>query len=267
MRAIFQIIKEQLTHIHLMIRLASYEIKGKYLMHYLGVLWQFLNPTIQIAVYWLIFGLGLRKGGEVNDFPFFVFLLVGIIPWFFINPSISQGSNSVFKQIKLVSKMKFPISILPSISIISNFFNFIIMIIIMEVILYFNGVYPSIYLLQFPYYLLCTLVFLYATTLLFSTISTIVRDFQSLLQSTMRILFYMSPVLWDISMMPAIFDPLIKLNPIYYLINGFRETFLYKTWFFEDLNYMVYFWIISFVTFFIGAGLHLKFKKKFIDYL
>ncbi|WP_374055175.1 ABC transporter permease [Rossellomorea sp. FM04394] len=267
MKFVFLIIKEQLTNIHLMLRLATYEIKGKYLMHYLGVLWQFLNPAIQIAVYWLIFGLGIRGGGEVNGYPFFTFLIVGIIPWFFISPSINQGSNSVFKQIKLVSKMKFPISILPSVSILSNFFNFLVMLTLMVVILYFNGVTPSLYLLQLPYYLFCTIVFLYATTLLFSTFSTIVRDFQSLLQSTLRMLFYLSPILWDIHMMPDIFDPIIKLNPIYYLIDGYRNTFLYNIWFFEDVNFLMYFWIVTIFLLYIGSSLHMKFRKKFIDYL
>ncbi|KQU58365.1 ABC transporter permease [Rossellomorea marisflavi] len=267
MISVLQIIKEQLVNIHLIFRLSVYEIRGKYLMHYLGVVWQFLNPAIQISVYWLIFGLGIRSGGEVNGFPFFTFLIVGIIPWFFINPTINQGSNSVYKQVRLVSKMKFPISILPSVSIVSNLFNFIVMTLIMAVILHFKGIEPSIYLIQYPYYVFCMIVFLYATTLLFSTISTIVRDFQSLLQSTLRILFYLSPILWDIKMMPAFFDPIVKLNPIYYIIDGFRNTFLYQKWFFADLNIMFYFWVVTLLMLFVGAALHMKFRKKFIDYL
>ncbi|MGG4167067.1 ABC transporter permease [Rossellomorea vietnamensis] len=267
MKSVLLILKEQITNQHLMFRLATYEIKGKYLMHYLGVLWQILNPAIQIAVYWLVFGLGIRGGAEVNGFPFFTFLLTGIIPWFFINHSLNQGSNSVYKQVKLVSKMKFPLSILPSVVIISNFLNFIMMIVIMLWILNINGIQPSIYLIQLPYYIFCTVVFLYSITLLFSTFSTIIRDFQSLLQSLMRMLFYLTPILWDIKMLPEIFEKILRLNPIYYLISGYRDTFLYHNWFFEDINYMFYFWVLTFILFFMGSKLHMKFRAKFIDYL
>lgn len=267
MNSVFTIIKEQFSYFNLIIRLSTYEVKSKYLMHYLGVLWQFLNPAIQVSVFWIIFGIGFRSGKPVDGFDFFPWFVVGIIPWFFINPTIIQGSNSVYKQIKLVSKMKFPISILPSVSIASNAINFLMLLIVMCIILFVNGIMPSFYLVQLPYYLVATFVFLYAVTLLFSTISTIVRDFQSLLQSTMRMLFYLSPILWNEEIMPSVLNNILKLNPLYYIIDGFRNTFLYKEWFYEDLNYTLYFWGVTILLLTIGSMVHIKFKGKFIDYL
>lgn len=267
MTSVIRVLMDQLLNFPLIIRLALYEIKGKYQMHYLGVLWQFLNPLIQVSVYWFIFGVGLRQGQPVGDIPFLVWLLVGLIPWFFISPSVVQGSNSVYQKVNLVSKMKFPVSILPSITIISNTFNFFVMLIILGIILTIYEVTLSLYLIQLPYYFLCLFVMLFAITIFCSTISTIVRDFQLLVQSLMRMVFFLTPLLWSMDRFPEKYHTLIKLNPFVYIVNGFRDSFLSTGWFYEDLRYMFYFWSLILLILFVGSILHENFKNRFIDYL
>ncbi|WP_248291892.1 ABC transporter permease, partial [Priestia megaterium] len=208
--------QEQSSNLHLIFRLALYDIKSKYQMHYLGAVWQFLNPAIQVLLYWLVFGLGIRGGQPIDDVPFFAWLIVGLIPWFFISPVIIQGANSVYTKVNLVSKMKFPVSVLPTITIISNGLQFIVMLLVLGVIFLVYGINPGIYIVQLPYYIFSLLVFLFAFTLLFSTISTIIRDFQLVLQSVMRMMLYLLPVLWDTSKLPHLFQTILKLNPLYY---------------------------------------------------
>lgn len=273
-KSIRQVIKEQFQNRDMILRMASLEIKGMYQIHYLGTFWQFLNPAIQIAIYWFVFGLGLRGGEAVGDTPFFLWLLVGIIPWFFISPSIIQGSNSVHQKISLVSKMDFPVSLLPTIRITSNSFQFFIMMGILLVVTFLYGFYPTLYLLQIIYYIICMYVFLFAFSLLSSTISTLVRDFQLFLQSMMRMLFYLSPVLWETGLLVTRFgetgrlmENILRLNPLYYIIEGFRDSFLGRAWFFEDLVYMGYFWLFTFAILYLGSKLHMKFRRNFMDYM
>ncbi|NMM61037.1 ABC transporter permease, partial [Bacillus megaterium] len=216
MNFIGRILQEQSSNLHLIFRLALYDIKSKYQMHYLGAVWQFLNPAIQVLLYWLVFGLGIRGGQPIDDVPFFAWLIVGLIPWFFISPVIIQGANSVYTKVNLVSKMKFPVSVLPTITIISNGLQFIVMLLVLGVIFLVYGINPGIYIVQLPYYIFSLLVFLFAFTLLFSTISTIIRDFQLVLQSVMRMMLYLLPVLWDTSKLPHLFQTILKLNPLYY---------------------------------------------------
>jgi teichoic acid transport system permease protein len=267
MKAVIEILKEQLTHSNLIFRLASYDIKSKYQEHYFGIAWQFLNPTLRVLVYWFVFGFGIRGGQPVGDTPFFIWLLVGIIPWLFISPAIIQGSNSVFQKVTLVSKMKFPVSVLPSITIVSNFFNFLIMLVLLVIVVIIYGVNPGIYILQLPYYILCLLTFLFSVTLLFSTIATIFRDFQLMLQSVMRMMMYLLPIIWDMNGLPEFFLNLLKLNPLYYLISGFRDTLFAQQWFFEDWVYMSYFWITTLLLLYIGSLIHIRFRKQFVDYI
>ncbi|WP_026581955.1 ABC transporter permease [Bacillus sp. J33] len=267
MTLIWQVLKEQLLNLNLIFRLGLYEEKSKYKMHYLGAFWQMLNPIIQITIYWFVFGLGIRGGSPVGETPFFLWLIVALIPWLFIAPTITQASNSIYSNINLVSKMKFPVSVLPSIKIVSNSFSFIFMLFIAMVILMLYGFFPGIYLLQLPYYLFALYFLLFGLTILLSTLTTIIRDIQSMVQSIMRIMLYMLPVLWNVNTLPDVFVNILKLNPFFYIIEGFRNSLLGGKWFFHDFQYSLYFWFISILILFIGSTIHLKFRHKFVDYI
>lgn len=267
MKQIYLIYLEHIRHIRLIFRLAVRDIQSAYRMHYLGILWQFITPAVRIFVYWLIFGLGIRGGQPVGETPFFIWLMVGLIPWFFINPSMTQGANSIYSRLSLVSKMKFPMSILPTVTLVSNSVTFFVLLIILFVILILNGITPTLNYLQIVYYLLCSYIFIFSFSLLFSTFSTIVRDVHSFLQTVMKMLFYLSPILWDQSDFPGHIISILKLNPIYYLITGFRDSLLYGNWFFEDLSYTLYFWAFTILMLFLGAVFHLKFRERFADYM
>ncbi|MEH7494537.1 ABC transporter permease [Neobacillus niacini] len=267
MSLIYQVLREQFANAHLIWRLAIYDMKSRYQMHYLGVLWQFLGPMLQILVYWFVIGIGIRGGGGVEGQPYFVWLVVGLIPWFFINRSILQGSGSIIAKVNLVSKMNFPVSVLPTINIVSNTFNFMAMFFIMWIILIFNNKGASIYLLQLPYYMIALYILLFSLTLFGSTIALFVRDFQMVLPPLMRIIFYLSPVLWDTSNFSEAIQTALKLNPFYYIVVGFRSSILGGEWFYQDVVYTVYFWSFTFFILLIGSLIHVKFRDKFVDYI
>lgn len=264
-----------MTSFPLILRLASYETKSQYQMNYLGVLWQFLNPLIQMLAYWFVFGMGIRNSKPVitgiGEVPFIVWMLAGLIPWFFISPTILDGSNSVFKRINMVAKMNFPISSLPSVVIASNLFSYFVMMGVYVIVLLASGVYPSLHWIQYIYYLICMIVFMFSFSLFNSTISVLVRDYQFLLQAVTRLLFFLLPIFWNISEQlgknhPNLL-PVLKLNPIFYLIEGFRNSFLDGKWFFQDMKYTLYFWLFTFLLLLVGSILHMKFRDKFVDFL
>ncbi|MEC2291301.1 Teichoic acid translocation permease protein TagG [Bacillus licheniformis] len=275
MKALIRVLKEQYLSLPLIIRLAAYETKSKYQMNYLGVLWQFLNPLIQMLAYWFVFGIGIRKSSEmitgVGEVPFIIWMLAGLIPWFFISPTILDGSNSVYKRINMVAKMNFPISSLPSVAIAANLFSYFVMMAIYVIVLLAFGIYPNLQWLEYIYYLFCMIVFMFAFSLFNSTISVLVRDYQFLLQSVTRLLFFLLPIFWDISTQlgdkhPALLN-VIKLNPLFYIIDGFRNSFFDGSWFFEDITYTLYFWAFTLLLLTVGSVLHMKFRDRFVDFL
>ena len=267
MKYVINILREQIQYLKLIFKMAKYDNKSKYQMHYLGVLWQFIMPIIQVGIYWFIFGVGIRSREPVGDVPFLVWLIAGLIPWFFIGPTITQASNSVYAKINLVSKMKFPVSVLPTITIVSNAFNFFVMLVIAQIVMMINGIYPTVQTIQLIYYIFASFALVYALSLLFSTLSTIARDFQNMLQSTIRLLFFLTPILWDPSRLSDLYHNILKLNPIYYLIIGYRNSFLSEGWIFEDITYSIYFWSFVLLVLLLGSYMHMKFRNKFIDYI
>lgn len=267
MSEVWLIIKEQLANIRTIFRLSRYEEKATYQSHYLGLLWQVLNPVIQVGIYYLVFGLGVNGGREVDGIPFISWMLVGITAWFFISSSVLGASNSIFRQVNVVSKMKFPMSILPMNNIISNLSSYFPMLIFVIVVLNIVGIVPTIYWLQFLYYFVCMIVFLFALGIFTSTITVLVRDFHIMLQSIIRLLFYVSGPIWDINNrnLPEVFVKILKLNPFYYLIEGFRDSFFSRQWFWQKGTYGLIFWGLTLIILLIGSHLHLKFRSKFVD--
>ena len=266
MNNILLIISEQFKHYGIIFRVAQYDKKASYQGHYLGLAWEILNPAIQIFTYFLVFGMGIRRNGEVDGVPFIAWMLIGLSAWFFMNKATLDCSNSVLRKIGMVSKMKFPVSILPAITIISLTRTFFVMLSIAIVTLLFNGIYPTIYWLQFFYYFFAMYVFLYFFGLLSSTITILIRDYHLILQSLLRILFYFTGAILVIDeLFPGRWLRVLQLNPYYYIVNGFRDAFLSRAFFWEDWTMTAFFWLTTLFIAIISTHLHLKFRAKFVD--
>lgn len=268
MSSILTLLKEQLNNLSLIFRIGLYETKSQYQMHYLGHIWQFLNPLILIGVYWFVFGLGIRGGSPVGETPFFLWLLSGLVPWLYISPTVSQASNSIHSKIAMVSKMNFPVSVLPTIKMFSNSITFFILLLVTIIITIIYSNFSGLYLIQLPYYLFSMYILIYALTILTSSLATIVRDVQNVVQAIMRIMFFLLPIVWNVETLePESLATLLKLNPFYYIIEGFRHSLIGGEWFFDDITYTIYFWILTLMILLIGSTVHLKFQNKFVDYL
>ena len=266
MNKIFLIIKEQLNHFGIIFRVARYESRASYQGHYLGLFWEFLNPIIQIGTYFVVFGLGVRRGSSVNGVPFIAWMLVGITVWFFINKSVLDCSNSIHRKIGMVSKMKFPVSTLPAITVTGLLKTFWAMLGASIITLLVFQIWPTIYWLQFFYYFFALIVFLYFFGLLAATLTILIRDFHFLLQSTMRLLFYFSgPILVIEDLFSGRLLRLLELNPFYYLISGFRSTFLSQGLFWGRGSQSLFFWSLTLTIALLASHLHLKFRSKFVD--
>lgn len=266
------VLKEQLENVGIIRRISKYEEKATYQSHYLGLVWQFLNPAIQIGIYYLVFGLGVNQGKKVDGVPFIIWMIIGMIAWFFINSSILGCSNSIYRQVGLVSKMKFPVSILPSVNITSNFVSYRAMMVLLLISMLAGGVTPTIYWLQYFYYFICMIAFLFSFGILNATISVLVRDYHIMLQSILRLLFYLSGPIWNIETAAQfagkdLLIRILQLNPIYYIINGFRDSFLSKEWFWEKGTQTLFFWLIVGVLLTVGSHLHMKFRARFVDFI
>lgn len=267
------VIKEQIKYFYLIRRLSLYELKSANKNNYLGMAWELINPLIQVAIYWFVFGFGIRQREAVElvsglEVPFLQWMLVGIIIWFFFYQSTIQASKSIYSRLRMLSKMNFPMSVIPNFIIFSKFYIHLAMMSVTIVILVLTGYPINIYYLQLPYFILATFAFTYSLALITSTLSTIVRDVHMFLNATLRMILYLSPILWTISSLPEPIVLIMKLNPLHYLIEGYRAGFFGLGWYFIDQwEYTLYFWILTIILFVLGSNLHVKFRRHFIDFL
>ncbi|WP_250130036.1 ABC transporter permease [Jeotgalicoccus sp. WY2] len=186
MKNVFALLKENFENLHLIWKLSLYNIKAQYANHYLGILWAILMPAAQVGVFYVIFGLGLRGDrGDVQNVPFLVYLITGIFAFSFISGCINAASNAISSQIGLVTKMKFPSSVLLSMSMANNVITFMFMTAIILAISIVNGYSePAHYLVCLLY--VCNNRFYIQYCPHLSSVNILIRDFKNVQANVMR---------------------------------------------------------------------------------
>ena len=198
------------------------EIRGKYKNSFLGVLWSFLNPLLQIAVYALVFPLILRNTQE----NYVIFLCCGLIPWTFFATTISRSAFTMVENGNIIKKVYFPREILPISVVTSETVNFLISTII---IIGFGGLGISKYIIFYPIVLIAQYLLLIAISLIVSSISIYIRDLQHLIGVALQLLFYAAPIVYAPESIPEQFKWILYCNPMTYIINGYRSIFYNQT--------------------------------------
>jgi len=236
-------------------KLAKSDLIKTYRGAALGWLWAVIKPSVMIFVYWFTFTVGgIRKSGDIfnstgDSFPFFLWLLAGIIPWFFISEMLNQGTDCIRRYSYLVTKMNFPVSTIPTFVALSKICVNIILIGITVLIFCLFGKFPDIYYLQLPFYILMMFLFSTMLTLFCATLSVISKDFANLVRSFVTAIFWLSAIIWDSSAINNVwFSRFLRVNPVTYITTGFRNTFVYKTWFFEDKTTIYFFVVLTVIT-------------------
>lgn len=274
MKSAIKVLKEQIQYFYLIRRLSVYEMKSKNNDNYLGMTWELINPLFQIAIYWFVFGYGIRQRAHINltdtlEVPFFYWMLAGMVIWLFFYRSIIDGSKAIYTRIRMLSKMNFPMSIIPNYVVLGKYYIHLGLLVITIIIFNFNGYYISTYYLQLIYYIFALFAFTFSLALVMSTLSTIIRDIQMFLQSILRMGLYVSPILWNVDTMSNdVIRTLVQLNPLYYLIEGYRYSLFGLGWHVtENWEHTLFFWGVTILLFCFGSYLHVKFRRHFIDYV
>ena len=252
-------------------KLAKNDFKNRYAGSYLGKVWAFAQPIVTIGLYWFVFGNIMQSkaetfAGSVTP-PFVIWLTAGLVPWFFFSEAINSGTNALLEYSYLVKKVVFKISIIPIIKVISATFTHIVFVFFMLVLYFALGYKPDIYLLQLPYYSLC--MFLFVLALSYSTCAVVIffRDLTQIINIALQIGMWATPIMWDIATVSPILQTILKINPVFYIVNGFRSALFEKTWFWQDFYSTMYFWIVTVVFFGIGALIFRRLKVHFADVL
>lgn len=261
------VLKEILENRHRMFRIAVYDYRIRDKDSYLGKIWSVLNPLIQVLTFWFVFGLGLRGGQPIDGYPYLLWMLCGLFPWFFISAGIVSGSASIYAKAGTVLRMQYPLATIPPGSILVAFFDHLILMGFVIIIEFCYGYTPQLSWLGTLYYCAYSIVFLTALALFTSTLTMVARDFQKLISSLIRFLFYMTPILWSLDSMPAFARTILEMNPVAYIINGYRDSLMYDVYFWEHPQEICFFWGIALAIYLLGSWFHRRYRGNFIDFL
>ncbi len=261
----------------LILQLAKNDFKTKYAGSVFGIIWAFIQPTVTVVVYWFVFQIGLGAGDKVSPagvtYAFVLWLMAGLVPWFFFQDTLVGGTNALLEYTYLVKKVVFKISILPIVKEISALFVHLFFIGLMMVLYTLAGHFPNLYWLQVFYYSGC--LFMYCLGVSFATCAIVVffRDLSQIITIIIQVQVWLTPIMWDFNdmaasgRMPGWLIQLFKLNPMFYIVHGYRDSMINQVWFFERLNLTVYFWVVTGIFFVLGAFIFKRLKVHFADTL
>ena len=246
-------------------KLAKNDFKKRYAGSYLGAVWAMIQPVVTVFMYWFVFdNLGFMRGG-MTDVPYVLFLTAGLVPWFFFTESLTNGTMALLEYNYLVKKVVFKISILPIIKIIAATFIHGFFVLVLLVIACIYGYYPSVYTLQIFYYSFCMFIFVLALSYTTCAVVIFFRDLSQIINIVLQIGMWATPILWNIKSIGGIWQTVFKINPLVYIVSGYRSAIYEREWFWQDFYSTVYFWIITVVLFLIGAVIFKRLKPHFAD--
>lgn len=248
--------------------LAKNDFKTKYAGSYFGVIWAFVQPIITILVYWLVFEYGLRVGSPIEGTPYVLWFMTGIIPWFFFSEVLNSGANCLREYDYLVKKVIFPIKLLPIVKLISSLFVHLVFLGFLAVIYVIYGRIFTIHLLRLIYFSICLSLFSLGLIYISSAIIVFFKDLGQIINVVLQVGMWATPILWNYKdVVPQNILWIFKMNPMFYIIEGYRNSMLGDVNLIFNWIQMLYNWIVIGILLIGGVKLFNKLEVHFADVL
>lgn len=249
-------------------QLVRRDYKNRYIGSFLGFVWTIVQPVVLLVVLWAVFTKGFRAGDVAGGVSFFTWLALGMIPWVFFSEAL-MSSTGVFQEYSyLVKKISFKIAILPLVKLLSSFVTHVIFVVFGVVIVVHGGLGFSWYWLQFFYYLAALMVLLLGLSWVLSCLQVFVKDVAQIVSVLLQFGFWITPIVWQFDLVPWKYQFWFKLNPVFYIVDGYRKTFVFHEPFWRDQQLLgLYFWLFTLVVLIFGVYLFRKLRPHFADVL
>ena len=246
--------------------LSKNDFKARFASSYLGAVWAFIQPLATMLVFWYVFQVGLRNA-PINGIPFIVWFAPAYLVWTFFSDTVTMTTVCMSEYSYLVKKVNFRVGTVPIMKLISGSLVHIAFIAFIFILNICYGYGVSIYNIQVIYYFLCTVVLLLGLGWLLSSISPFVRDVPSIVSVVLQIIFWSTPIVWSPQIMNESVQRVLQLNPLFYISQGYRDTFVEHVWFWERGVTGIYFWGFTLIVLLLGAYTFKKLRPQFADVL
>jgi lipopolysaccharide transport system permease protein/teichoic acid transport system permease protein len=248
------------------------DVKSRFAGSALGLMWAFLQPLCMMGILWFVFTYGLKANPSGSDVSFVAWFFPAQIAWNFAQEGLIMGSGAVTDYSFLVRKVNFKVELLPVVKIGSSLVFHGIFLLLVIVILLLSGVTPQWSWLYVPYFTFAAVVFLVGLSWLTSSLTVLFRDVQQLLGIIAQLGFWGTPIIWRADVLPETMRPWLALNPVYYITEGYRVSFLGpqsgNAWSWDVApRHGLIFWSFTLVVILLGRSVFKRLRPYFGDIL
>ncbi|MEG1008498.1 MAG: ABC transporter permease [Clostridia bacterium] len=256
-------LKEKIIEIYnyryMLYTLVKQDINGRYKGSFLGFLWTLLNPLLMLIVYSFVFQFIFKTGIE----NYSIYLFICLMPWNTFANSIASGTTCVSNNASILKKVYFPREILPLAVVISNTIQYFFSAVIIFIAIIVSGVGLSWFALFLPLIVLIQALFTFGIVMILSAANVYIRDVQYIMNPIMMIWMYACPILYSITMVPARFLELYKLNPMVSIMQEYQNILYSKTM--PNFTNLGIVFLVSIIIFIIGYILFNKLQRRFAE--
>ena len=231
-----------------------------------GTLWALLNPLATILVFWLVFSKGLKVAPD-GGIPYILYFIGGFVPWLAFSESISASCASIIANEHLVKKIAFPTETLPLVYLATSLVVHLFLIAVIFALILAHGMTPHVSAFAVIYYAAGLLTLSLGMGWLLSALNVFFRDTQQILGVLLNIWFWLTPIVWPADLMPKAFQALLTLNPLYFVVDGYRRALIYGEMVNPDLLAHAIFWLTAVLIFILGATVFRRLKPEFAEVL
>ncbi|MDT8860324.1 ABC transporter permease [Alkalihalobacillus sp. MEB130] len=250
-----------LEHKDFILTLAKRDIIAKYKQSLLGILWIILQPLGLMVVLTVVFSLFVRLPSE--GLPYAPFLFVALLPYMYINSTVNTSTKLINSYAGLIRQRNFFRPSLVFIKFLSETVNFGFALIGLVIVLLFYKIVPGFYALYAIPILAIQMILMLGIMFFLSATNVYVRDIGMIVPLGVRMLRYLSPIMYSYHSLPLQYQPYLALNPLTGIFDGYRQTILHNQP--PDMTLLLYSLIFSLFIFFVGWFTFMKLEKNFAD--
>ena len=245
--------------------LAKNDFKSRYATSQLGIFWAFFRPVVMACVYIFVFSVIARAAPVGGIYPYSLWMLPGLIVWFVFQDSVSSGVSTLSEYSYLVKNIRFNISVLPDVKVVSSFIIHIFFVCLILLIYIITGLPVKWNILQLPYYMFATFCFSLALARIAAAVQPFFKDMSMAVEILLMVGIWACPIMWDLGILPEHVQVFFKLNPMYYLVAGYRESFMGDTWFWNHIYLTLGFWAVTLLLDLWGRRVFRRLGSHFAD--
>jgi len=206
----------------LLVHLTIRDLKVRYEGSTLGFAWSLANPLLLLCVFYFLFQMVLSV--DVRRFSSFTFS--GILIWYWFSSSLTQAATSITASRELIKHPGFPIAVLPVVSVSGALLHFLLSLPVLLLLIFLEGADLKFTILAFPLIILIQFVLLLGLGYFFAAANVLFRDTSHMLTGLLQILFFLTPIFYDPSVVPVAYRPFYNLNPLVNLMEAYRDVLL-----------------------------------------